>query len=68
ELNEFTEASNLFLHVSKESIYHQDAELRLAIIYALEGKDIFAKNILIKISKNKQHKHYKLALRILKNI
>lgn len=68
ELNEFKEASSLFLNVSNESIYHEDAELRLAILYVLEGKSIFAENILIKISENKQHKHYELALRILKKI
>ena len=68
ELNEFKEASSLFLNVSNESIYYEDAELRLAILYVLEGKSIFAKNILITISENKQHKHYKLALRILKKI
>ena len=68
ELKEFKEASSLFLNVSNESIYHEDAELRLAILYVLEGKSIFAKNILIKISENKQHKHYELALRILKKL
>lgn len=68
ELKEFKEASNLFLNVSNESIYHEDAELRLAILYVLEGKSIFAKNILITISENKQHKHYELALRILKKL
>ena len=68
ELNEFKEASSLFLNVSNESIYHEDAELRLAILYILDGKSIFAKNILITISENKEHKHYELALRILKKI
>ena len=68
ELNEFKEASSLFLNVSNESIYHEDAELRLAILYVLQEKSIFAKNILIQISENKQHKHYELALRILKKI
>ena len=68
ELKEFKEASNLFLNVSNESIYHEDAELRLAILYVLEGKSNFAKNILITISENKQHKHYELALRILKKL
>ena len=68
ELNEFKEAASLFLNVSNESIYYEDAELRLAILYVLEGKSIFAENILIKISENKQHKHYELALRILKKI
>lgn len=68
ELKEFKEASSLFLNVSNESIYHEDAELRLAILYVLQEKSIFAKNILIQISENKQHKHYELALRILKKL
>ena len=68
QLKSFESASRLLQKIPGNSVFFMDATIRIALIKLQQGKKFEAKKILEEIRADKEHKHYDLASRILKEI
>ena len=68
ELGNYDESASLLLKIPDASIFYEDASIRLALLKVFSGKTGKAVESLDEIMKDKNHKHYALAERILNEI
>ena len=68
QLNSLESASGLLQKIPGKSVFFMDATIRIALIKLQQGKKYEAKEILEVIGADKEHKHYDLASRILKEM
>lgn len=67
-LGNYDESVSLLLKIPDASVFYADASIRLALLNMSSGKTGKAVESLVEIMKDKNHKHYALAERILKEI
>ena len=68
ELGNYDESASLLLKIPDASVFYEDATIRLALLEVFSGKTGKAVESLDEIMKDKNHKHYALAERILNEI